>query len=61
MVVTELFIYIFIKDKGCTEGWACRRAPHKYKLTIQDTRTIHRYKTTKLTVHNTINRKQNST
>ena len=32
MCVLLLFIIIIINDKGCTEGWACKRAPHKYKV-----------------------------
>ena len=28
-----LLLSIFVNDKGCTEGQACKHAPHKYKVT----------------------------
>ena len=27
------YLSIFVNDKGCTEGQACKHAPHKYKVT----------------------------
>ena len=43
------------KDKGYTNGWACKRAPQKGQ--VQDKRTTHKYKNNKV-VQKQINTKQ---
>ena len=56
-VDVAIYIYIYIsiifinfRQRQLRVAQKAGPAPHKYKLTIQDTRTIHKYKTTKLII-----------